>query len=97
MNKRQPPTPLQLHLWKVLDEMTARNRRPPTIRELKEETGSSSTSTTIYQLMRGIDAGRVVKITPEFGAQRAYAPAWWAKMVEENLDKYYVMERSKNA
>lgn len=87
MNKRQPPTELQLHLWSVMDRMTAENKRPPSIRELMVEAGASSTSSTIYRLDRGVREGRVIRTSCSIG--HVYVPAWWQKMINENLEKYY--------
>lgn len=77
------PTPAQERLWNVLDEMTAKNKQPPTIRAIMSKLGMRSTSLVQYRLIRGIAAGRVAR----FGNQ--YVPHWWGKMIEENMEKYY--------
>lgn len=88
MKKRQSPTPLQLQLWKVLDELTAKNLRPPTIRELMLEIGVNSTSTVMHRLNRGVVAGRVSKFDKGDGTHM-YVPAWWDRMITENVPVYF--------
>lgn len=79
------PTPSadQVAMWDALDRLTMENRRPPVIRELMQAVGKRSTSATIYKLARGIQFGRVSQIGNH------YVPAWWARMLNENMEKYY--------
>lgn len=81
--KTTTPTQAQVRLWDVLDEMTAKAKRPPTIREIMFRLQMRSTSLVQYRLIRGIPAGRVAR----FGNQ--YVPSWWGRMIEENMEKYY--------
>ena len=88
MRNRQSPTPLQLSLWKLLDELTAKNLRPPTIRELMLEAGAKSTSTIMHRLNRGVVAGRVTRCDKGDGTH-VYVPAWWDRMITENVPVYF--------
>jgi len=81
------PTPLQREAWSTLSRMTMEAKRPPSIRELMTETGQRSTSTMVSRLERGVKAGMVIKVPGAFGAQ--YAPAWWGRMIEDNIERYY--------
>ena len=77
------PSADQVAMWDALDRLTLENQRPPVIRELMQAVGKRSTSATIYKLARGIQFGRVSQIGNH------YVPAWWAKMLHENMEKYY--------
>ncbi len=85
--KPKSPTVAAVNVWDALDRITAKKKMPPTIREIMNATGSNSTSATLYKLERGIKANRVARI--EAGASRCYVPAWWIKMIRENMRNYY--------
>ena len=83
MKRPTTPTPDQVRLWDALDHLTAEGRHPPTIRGLMEYMGMRSTSLVQYRLIRGVRAGRVVRMGIH------YVPCWWSKMIDENMEKYY--------
>lgn len=84
---RRPPTNAQMITWDELDKMTADNKYPPSARELKINLGWRSSSLILERLRAGIRYGRVVEIQNAAGPH--YVPAWWWKMVSENVEKYY--------
>lgn len=85
--KAKAPTAGQVDTWNKLDEMTAQRRNPPSVRELMIALGCSSTSLIFHRLQRGVTEGRVVRV--DTGNVPRYVPAWWDKMVSENMEKYY--------
>lgn len=84
---RRPPTPDQEATWDALDRLTLVQVVPPSIRELMRELGRASTSMTVYRLERGVEAGRVSRV--HFKGRCHYVPAWWYRMVIENMKRYY--------
>lgn len=82
----KPPTPLQLLAWSKMDELTLKNKYPPSVRELMVALKWNSTSATFCRLERGVKDGRVVKIN---GSVPHYVPAWWHRMVVDNVEKYH--------
>lgn len=85
--KAKSPTAGQVDTWNKLDAMTAERRNPPSVRELMIALGCSSTSLIFHRLQRGVTEGRVVRV--DTGNVPCYVPAWWDKMVSENMEKYY--------
>jgi hypothetical protein len=84
---RRTPTPEQISTWDALDRLTLVQVVPPSIRDLMRELGRASTSMTVYRLERGIEAGRVSRVI--VNGRRHYVPAWWRRMIVENMRNYY--------
>ena len=85
--KTHNPTPLQIKAWDTLDALTAENKIPPSMTDLMAETGTTSTSVMKHRLDSGVRVGRIVGMKVRGGTK--YVPAWWLRMVNENVNKYY--------
>lgn len=92
MKKQPSPTPGQMMVWDALDRLTKCAPLPPSMTDLLEETGMTSTSVLKHRLDCGVRVGRVTKVPCRGGSK--YVPAWYHRMIVENMDKYY---KGKNA
>ncbi len=88
---RKQPTRYQVAAWDALDRMTAKNKFQPSARELMQALGCNSTSTIMERLYAGVRLGRVVMIRN--GAGPHFVPAWWDRMVTENMSRYFSESR----
>jgi SOS-response transcriptional repressor LexA len=87
VKRQRPPTDKQKEAWDKLDAMTAERKNPPSVRELMLALGCSSTSIIFHRLQRGICEGRVIRV--DSGSVPHFVPAWWSRMVHENMERYY--------
>lgn len=85
------PTENQLRVWAALDEITFRDHRVPTIRELQDFLGSMSTSTIQRLLIEGVEAGRVATWERD-GNSTNYLPAWLQKVIDAACTPFPVLE-----
>ncbi len=93
MTRAKKITKRQVDVLNTLDMLTYQNKRPPSLHELMQAVDAKSTSAVGYQLRAGVRIGRAVELRTAAG--KKYVPAWWWKMVSENVEKYY--ENNQNA
>ena len=85
---KKQTTKKMIEIWDMFDQVTIRDLRPPTIRELMDDLKVKSTSLVSYRLWRGVEVGLVCTYYDRWGRMH-YAPAWWSRMVLENIERYH--------